>query len=232
MIPIQDQNPTRIRPWVNWTLILINITVFLYTLINGTFNDPNATCADNPANALCIYGLKPANIVAGTEYVTFLTSMFLHGGFLHIGGNMLYLWIFGDNVEDLTGHMGYILFYLSTGVAASLAHIASNPASTVPAIGASGAISGVLGAYALRFPRARIRTVVFFRFWVQFVRVPAFIMIGFWFVYQLLLALVDTAGGVAYFAHIGGFIAGLLIALAIPKKKPSEPSFPTAYQAR
>ncbi len=223
MLPIQDQNPTRIKPYVNWALIIINIIVFLYSISAVNFEE-----------FICSYGLKPAQITGlasgstgfceeagfyqNVGYQAFLTSMFLHGGFLHIGGNMLYLWIFGNNIEDLTGHPGYILFYLASGVAASLAHIASDPSSIVPAIGASGAISGVLGAYIVRFPRARVRTAVFYGFFVRLVSLPAYLMIGFWFVYQLILAALDTAGGVAYFAHIGGFIAGLLFGLAIPKK--------------
>ena len=222
MIPIQDQNPTTIRPYVNWAFILANIAVFIYTLFNGTFADPTATCLTDPKNAICVYGLKPDRIIGGSEYITFLTSMFLHGGILHIGGNMLYLWIFGDNIEDRTGHAGYVIFYMASGVAASLAHIASDPASTIPAVGASGAISGVLGAYIVRFPHARVRAIVFIGRFGQLIRLPAFLLIGFWFVYQLLLSALDPTGGVAYFAHIGGFIAGLLFAFAIPKKKPAE----------
>src|SRR3990170_3408326 len=227
MIPIQDQNPTSRKAYVNWALIIINIVVFLYSVLIVSFEQ-----------FLCTYGLKPSQITGlspvlqgpceelgifqNAGYQTFLTSMFLHGGLLHIGGNMLYLWIFGDNIEDLTGHPGYIIFYMASGVAASLAHIASDPSSLVPAVGASGAISGVLGAYIVRFPHARVRAIVFIGRFGQLIRLPAFLLIGFWFLYQLLLSLIDTAGGVAYFAHIGGFIAGLLFAFAIPKKKPAE----------
>lgn len=229
MIPIQDQNPTSIKPYVNWAFILANIAVFVYTLLNGTFADPNATCATDPNNTICQYGLKPAKIISGTEYVTFLTSMFLHGGILHIGGNMLYLWIFGDNIEDQTGHLGYMIFYLASGAAASLAHIASDPSSAIPAVGASGAISGVLGAYIVRFPHARVRAIVFIGRFGQLIRLPAYLLIGFWFFYQLLLSFLDPTGGVAYFAHIGGFIAGLLFVFLIPKKKDQVPGQP-AYQ--
>ena len=228
MIPIQDQNPTSIKPYVNWTLIIANIIIFLYSILFVIFDQ-----------FICTYGLKPSQITGlvpalrgpceqigafqNAGYLTFLTSMFLHGGILHIGGNMLYLWIFGDNIEDLTGHAGYIIFYMASGVAASLAHIASDPSSLAPAIGASGAISGVLGAYALRFPHARVRAILFIGRFGQLIRLPAYLLIGFWFFYQLLLSLIDTTGGVAYFAHIGGFIAGLLFALAIPKKKQAQP---------
>jgi len=223
MIPIQDQNPTSIRPYVNWGFIIANIAVFVYTLANGTLSETFTSCAASPTNTICQYGLKPSNIISGTEYVTFLTSMFLHGGILHIGGNMLYLWIFGDNIEDATGHLGYMIFYMAAGAAASLAHIASDPSSMVPAVGASGAISGVLGAYIVRFPHARVRAIVFIGRFGQLIRLPAYILIGFWFVYQLLLSLIDIEGGVAYFAHIGGFIAGLVFALAVLRKKPEQP---------
>ncbi len=208
MIPVKDENPTRRVPYVNWALILINIGVFLYTLLNGSLGDQNC----GPNNTICSYGLVPAEIATGMGLVTLLTSMFLHGGFLHIGGNLLYLYIFGDNVEDLAGHAGYLAFYLTTGIVGSLAHVASDPSSTIVTIGASGAISGVLGAYVRRFPSARVRAIVYYGFFVRLTRVPALVLIGFWFVYQLLLAFLDVEGGVAYFAHIGGFAAGLLLA--------------------
>ena len=211
MIPIRDENPSSTTPYMNYALIIINAVAFLLTLLTP---DPNAVIDK--------YGLRPADVVAGTGLVTFLTSMFLHGGLLHIGGNMLFLYIFGDNIEDTMGHAGYVIFYLAAGVAGSLAHIASDPNSTIVAIGASGAISGVLGAYVRYFPNARIRTAVTLGFWIQFVKIPAYLMIGFWFFYQLLLAILDLGGGVAYFAHIGGFIAGLALALIIPRRKRSE----------
>ncbi len=169
MIPVRNENPTSKIPYVNWTLILVNVVVFFYTLLNGSLNDQNC----NPNNTICNYGLVPAQIVAGTGLATLLTSMFLHGGFLHIGGNMLYLYIFGDNVEDLAGHAGYLLFYLSTGIIGSLAHIASDPSSTVVTIGASGAISGVLGAYVRKFPSVRVRAIVYYGFFIRLARVPA-----------------------------------------------------------
>ncbi len=207
MIPIEDENPTRRVPYVNWTLILVNIAVFVYTLANGSVFNQNC----DPGNTICNYGLVPAQIAAGTGLITLLTSMFLHGGFLHIGGNMLYLYVFGDNVEDLAGHVGYVIFYLTAGVIGALAHVASDPSSTVITIGASGAISGVLGAYVRKFPHARVRTIVYFGFFIRLTRVPAMFLIGFWFAYQLLFALLGIEGGVAYFAHVGGFIAGFLL---------------------
>ncbi len=218
MIPLQDENPSARTPYVNWALIIVNIVVFLYTLLNGSLSDQGCVI---PNNTVCVYGLRPAAIVAGSGLITLLSSMFLHGGFLHIGGNMLYLYIFGDNVEDLAGHAGYLVFYLVSGILGSLAHIASDAASTVVTIGASGAISGVLGAYVRKFPRARVRALLLYGFWVRFIRVPAYVLIGFWFVYQLVFALLDVEGGVAYFAHIGGFIAGLTIAGLLKRQAPT-----------
>src|SRR5215467_4935106 len=148
MIPLEDENPTRHFPYVNYGLIIVNVVVFIYTLLNGSVY--SQTC--EPGNTICNYGLVPAQIASGTNLLTLITSMFLHGGFLHIGGNLLYLYIFGDNVEDLTGHIGYLAFYLTAGVIGALAQVASDPASTVITIGASGAISGVLGAYVRKFP--------------------------------------------------------------------------------
>lgn len=214
MIPIKDENPTRTIPFVNWTLIIVNIGVFLYTMLNGSLG--NQTCT--PGNTICEYGLVPAEIASGAGLLTLLTSMFLHGGLLHIGGNMLYLYIFGDNVEDLAGHVGYLLFYLTVGIIGSLAQVASDPSSTIVTIGASGAVSGVLGAYVRKFPHARVRAIVYYGFFVRLTRVPAMFLIGFWFVYQLLLAFLDVEGGVAYFAHIGGFAAGLLLATLLKSK--------------
>lgn len=221
------------RPYVNWIFIIVNIIIFLYSILAVSFEE-----------FLCTYGMKPAVItgVAPTGptpcedmgafqnagLYTFLTSMFLHGNPFHIGGNMLYLWIFGDNIEDRTGHLGYIIFYMASGAAASLAHIASGASSLVPAVGASGAISGVLGAYIVIFPHARVRAIVFIGRFGQLIRLPAYILIGFWFVLQLLYSLIGATTGIAYFAHIGGFIAGLVVAFAMPKKKP-EQSGRTSY---
>ncbi len=221
MIPIEDENPTRRVPYVNWALILVNIAVFIYTLANGSVFNQNC----DPGNTICNYGLVPAQIAAGTGLITLLSSMFLHGGFLHIGGNMLYLYVFGDNVEDLAGHVGYLAFYLTTGVIGALAHVASDPSSTVITIGASGAISGVLGAYVRKFPHARVRTIVYYGFFIRLTRVPAMFLIGFWFVYQLLFALLGIEGGVAYFAHVGGFIAGFLLSTILRGGE----KYPTRY---
>ncbi len=146
--------------------------------------------------------------------LSLFSSMFLHGGFLHLAGNMLYLWIFGDNVEDQLGHVKFFIFYILCGLAASLLHIITAPNSKVPMVGASGAIAGVLGAYMIRFPRARILTLIFLGFFIRIVAVPALFVLGFWFILQLLYAfpsIGSTSGGVAWFAHVGGFLAGIVL---------------------
>ncbi len=213
MIPIKDENPTSTTPFVNYGLIIANIVVFLFTYFSPNF-----------IQIVSAYGLTPYKAFTDQGRITFITNMFLHGGLLHIGGNMLYLYIFGDNVEDLLGHIDYVIFYFSVGLAGSLAHIASNPASPIVAIGASGAISGVLATYAVHFPNARVRAIVYYGFFARLTRVPAIILIGFWFLYQLAFAFLDVEGGVAYFAHIGGFLAGLLIGFMIPRKREPAPS--------
>ena len=156
--------------------------------------------------------------------LTIFTSMFLHGGLLHIGGNMLYLWIFGDNIEDTLGHLRFLVFYLSAGVAAAAAQVLFNPASPVPMVGASGAVSGVLAGYLLLFPQASILTLITFGFFVRFVQVPAVIVLGFWIVVQFVNGFVTfgarggEGGGVAWFAHIGGFVAGLVLLFLLRRR--------------
>lgn len=213
MIPIRDENPALKTPFVNYGLITANITVFIFTYFSPNFNQ-----------IVVAYGLTPAQAFTGGGRLTFITSMFLHGGLLHIGGNMLYLYIFGDNIEDLLGHIGYVIFYFTVGIAGGLAHVASDPSSTVVAIGASGAISGVLATYLVHFPYARIRTIVYYGFFARLTRVPALFLILFWFLYQVAFAFLDTQGGVAYFAHIGGFLAGLLIGFIVPRRQEPQPS--------
>src|SRR5208337_97498 len=172
----------------------------------------------------------PHNIIffEGSQLVspleTVFTSMFLHGGFLHVAGNMLYLWIFGDNIEDELGHFRFLLFYLFSGVVAVYAYAMTDSQSMLPMIGASGAISGVLGAYILLFPRAKIHTLLFFGFFWQIVRIPAMFVIGFWIFLQIVSGLLSSGsiqhGGVAWFAHVGGFVAGFVtIKLWLPRIK-------------
>jgi membrane associated rhomboid family serine protease len=209
-IPLKDLNPRRTYPFVNTTLILTNFAVFIYQL-------------SLPTRAMKEFVLSNATIparfpswLAGHStfefaFLPLLTSMFLHSGIAHILGNMLFLWIFGDNVEDFYGHLGYLFFYLLCGVGADVLHVLFNFHSTVPALGASGAISGVMGAYAVLYPRSRVLTLVF----IFLVPIPAVIILGFWFVLQFLSGLsslgVAASGGVAWWAHVGGFLLGLFL---------------------
>jgi rhomboid family protein len=151
--------------------------------------------------------------------MTLVTSMFLHGGWLHVLGNMLYLWIFGNNVEDVMGHVRFIVFYLVCGLAAAAAQIAVDPSSQVPMIGASGAVAGVLGAYLVMFPAARVHVLVFLIFFIRIVEVPALIVLGFWLLIQLIAAAQMAPGGVAWFAHLGGFLAGLVLIVPFRRRR-------------
>jgi membrane associated rhomboid family serine protease len=203
MLPIGDDNSDRRRfPFVTYALIAINVLVFvLLELPQG----------ENLDAFLTRWGTIPAQIVAGNGLITLITSMFLHAGLLHIGSNMLFLWIFGDNVEDAFGHVLYLIFYFACGIAASLAHVLVDPSSTVPGVGASGAIAGVLAAYIVLFGSRPVRVLMR----GMLTTVPSYVMIGLWIVTQLISgfgALGDTqGGGVAYWAHIGGFVAGLVL---------------------
>ncbi|MBN2335559.1 rhomboid family intramembrane serine protease [Candidatus Bathyarchaeota archaeon] len=203
MIPIGDDNSSRITPYVNLGLIAANILVFLwqYSSTLGHFQ-----------YTLYMYGLVPQVVLRGEHLYTFATNMFLHGGWSHLLGNMLFLMIFGDNVEDRLGHARYLAFYLISGVAASTLWLVTALDSIYPAVGASGAISGVLGAYFVLFPGTRIRALMTAGFFLRVVRVPAWMMIGLWFVYQLVLAVLPLNTGVAYWAHVGGFVFGLVFA--------------------
>ncbi|MCM8750069.1 rhomboid family intramembrane serine protease [Thermomicrobiaceae bacterium CFH 74404] len=221
MIPIGDDNSGRQSfPFVNIVLILINIVAFVYQL------SLLATSPQALERFVAAYGAVPAELTTGTDlppqigipvYLTIFTSMFLHGGFLHILGNMWYLWIFGDNVEDTMGHFRYLIFYLLGGIAAAVAQTVTAPSSEIPMVGASGAISAVMGAYLVLFPGGQVRTLAFLG-WIPLIfYLPALILIGLWFVFQFFAGIaslgVETAptGGVAYWAHIGGFIAGMLL---------------------
>ncbi len=215
MIPLRDENPSRTTPIVTRALILANALTFLFELALG----------DGRGVFVASWGLIPARVLgvfAGMElpgpgFVTLLSSMFLHAGWLHLIGNMWYLWIFGDNVEDHFGHVGFLGFYLASGFASAVLHVAINPASPIPTVGASGAIAGVLGAYAVLYPRARVVTLVPIVFFLQIVQLPALLVLGLWFVLQFFsaaLAIGGANGGVAWWAHIGGFLFGLAAAIA------------------
>jgi membrane associated rhomboid family serine protease len=209
-IPLKDLNPRQTYPVVNTLLILSNVIVFLYELTlthrqQQVFELANATIPNHIRLALNGHGSLEAALL------TILTSMFMHSGFMHIAGNMLFLWIFGDNVEDYFGHFPYLLFYFACGIGSGLAHIIFNFNSPLPALGASGAISGVMGAYIVLYPRARVLTLVF----IFFIPIPAFIILGYWFLLQFLAGVSSVGavatGGVAWWAHIGGFLMGMAI---------------------
>lgn len=208
MFPIKDDNPTKSKPIVTYLLIFLNIAVFAYEVLLDLQNQLEGF--------IYAYALIPRDILSGRLY-TLLTSMFMHGGVMHILGNMWYLWIFGDNIEDIMGRKRFLGFYLLSGLAASALQVYVNPSSTIPNLGASGAIAGVLGAYLVTFPRARVYCIIVFGFFIRWVALPAVLVLFLWFVLQLfsgigsLAYLADDQGGVAYFAHIGGFIAGVVL---------------------
>ncbi len=216
MLPIHDENRSTTRPYVNYAIITINLIVFFYFFMYGV---------RGLEYAILYLGVTPADILAGKRLWTLITSMFMHADIMHILGNMIYLWVFGDNIEDALGHFKYLIFYLFGGLVATFTHIASVLATLpslspylrvlslrIPVVGASGAISAVLGAYLLLYPNARIRTVIFY-FFIQIVSIPAYYYLGFWFLYQLLMGVISLTGlyhGVAFWAHIGGFAAGYI----------------------
>lgn len=211
MIPLRDLNPRRRFPLVTLVLILLNVVVFVYELLLPS---------ENALNAMMFrWGLVPTRLMQGgaLAIATIFTSMFMHSGFMHIIGNMLYLWIFGDNIESALGSFRFTLFYLLCGVGAALGQVLMDPASEVPMIGASGAISGVMGAYLVLYPRVQVETLLFLGYFVRLVRIPAIVVLGMWIVTQLLSGLASlgtsASGGVAVFAHIGGFVAGLVLVL-------------------
>ena len=220
MFPLADDNPRNTTPVVTWGIIGICIVVFLWQLSLGSAGDIAYYGYGLVPARLTGMAQLPAGIASVPAWATVLTSMFMHGGLLHIGGNMLYLWIFGDNVEDSMGHVRFAVFYLVCGVIAGLTQTFIAPASEVPVIGASGAIAGVLGAYIVLSPRATVRTLIFLGFFFWIVRIPAVYVLGIWFLLQFVTAAGSTAGdgGVAVWAHIGGFIVGVILVLAMRKR--------------
>lgn len=210
LIPIRDHNPSQKRPYVTYFLLAANILIFISYY--GLFADDSAL-----SRFYTDWGMVPAAIASGTGYDTLLTHQFLHGGLLHLGSNMLFLWIYGDNVEEAWGHWRFLLFYLACGVFAALAQFMSEPASYVPMVGASGAIAGVLGGYLLLYPRARIDMLLVLIVYFRVIPIPAWLVLGSWFAMQVFAGLDPAASeaGVAYWAHIGGFVAGTLIALPL-----------------
>jgi membrane associated rhomboid family serine protease len=227
MFPLHDDNPTSTTPVVALGIIVLNVLVFLYQFSLGP-----------RAGQLFIYqyGAIPV-VILGSEtlppqlhtipsQLTLITSMFLHGSWMHLIGNIWYLWIFGDNVEEAMGHFRFFVFYMVSGLLASLSHIFSGAGSVLPSIGASGAISGVLGAYLLLYPRARVLTLIFLGWFIRLIYIPAGFILVFWFLLQLLsgsMAGGQDAGGVAFWAHIGGFVAGLMLVKLFRKNKQEAP---------
>lgn len=210
MFPIRDHNPSGRTPYITWTLIAANVAIFLsYWLAL-----PDGAALDG---FFYRYGLVPADLTGGGHYGGLLTAMFLHGGWAHLLGNMLFLWIFGDNLEDQFGHVGFLGFYLACGLAAAFAQVAAEPASPIPMVGASGAIAGVMGGYLLLFPRARVDVLVIFVIFFRIFAIPAWAVLGIWFALQLVsgISTPTDMGGVAYWAHAGGFVAGFVLTLTL-----------------
>lgn len=210
MLPIRDHNPSERTPGITYSLIGLNVLVFLAYL--SLFNDERAL-----GQFFAEWAMIPAAITQGDQPHTIFTSMFLHGGLMHIAGNMLFLWIFGDNLEDALGHVGFLLFYLATGAAAAVAHVIADPGSIIPTVGASGAISGVMGGYLLLYPKARVDVLVMFFYYVRIIALPAWTVLLLWLALQIFggFAMSSGQGGVAYWAHAGGFVAGLAMILPV-----------------
>ena len=215
MLPLTDYIPTRRKPVMTFTLIALNILVFLYELANGSSQEVITGLGLLPSMAT-------AHPLAFETWRHVLSSMFTHGGFAHIAFNMLYLWIFGNNVEDMMGSFKFLIFYLLAGALAAGTHIVMSPHSQVPMVGASGAIAGVLGAYVVLFPRARVRTLIFLGAFVRISDLSALWVLGSWFVLQLISGVANignlSGGGVAFWAHIGGFVAGVVLVRLFAQK--------------
>ncbi|MFZ5652383.1 MAG: rhomboid family intramembrane serine protease [Bacillota bacterium] len=221
MIPLRDSLRPRSAPFVNWMLIALNIYVFIREIMlpPGELNEVFYTLGLIPSNVMyLLFTGSPLD----SAMITFITAMFLHGGWMHVLSNMLFLWVFGDNVEDRLGHFRYLLFYLAAGVAGSIAHIISNPLSEVPIIGASGAVAGVLGAYFVTFPRSRVLALVPILIFFTIVEIPAVIFLALWFVLQIFngtASLGGAADAVAWWAHVGGFVAGIILIKTIAPRR-------------
>lgn len=207
MFPIRDHNPSSRRPLVTWAIIAANIALYLMTL-------PQTEQAIWLWSRLALY---PAALWHGEYLWGLVTHMFVHGGLLHLAGNMLFLWIFGDNLEEQMGHRGFLLFYLATGLVAAAAQIAADPMSTIPMVGASGAIAGVMGGYLLMFPRAKVDIIAIFIVFFKIFTVPAWLVLAVWFGFQIFGGFTASGGGggVAYWAHAGGFLAGMVLSLPL-----------------
>lgn len=207
--PLKDENPAQTVPFMTILLIVVNSILFFVELAMGRYR----------TYFVAGYGVVPFEITHAVDlnpkvflgpYITLVTSLFLHGSLFHLVGNMWFLWIFGNNIEDVVGHFKFLIFYLLGGIAASLLQILVNPSSNIPVIGASGAVSAILGAYMVKFPRARVKTLMFIFFFITIVNVPAVAFLGIWFLMQLISSIGGSASNVAWYAHIGGFLFGVL----------------------
>ncbi len=223
MFPLRDLNPSRTTPWVTYAVLAINVAVFLHQ-IQVRIGGGDAAYV----GFVTALGLVPELLLSPTTWdqmpvpapLTLLTSMFVHGGLLHLAGNMLYLWVFADNVEDAMGSARFAIFYVLCGLGAAASQVALMPDSSVPMVGASGAIAGVLGAYLILYPRAQVLTLIFLIFIVRLVYLPAAVLLGIWFLIQVISASRSAGAGVAWFAHIGGFLVGALLVRAFARNRP------------
>jgi len=214
MIPLRDENPTRTTPFVNHALVAINIAVFVYQTWLSFEVGPDAT-----VGFIREMAVTPSLLLSPSAWgqmpipapLTLLTAMFVHGGLWHLAGNMLYLWVFGDNIEDMLGHVNYLMFYVACGLGAAISQVLIEPGSTIPMVGASGAIAGVLGAYLVLHPQAQVLTLVFLVIFIRIMYLPAAVLLGIWFAIQLFSAFAGGGAGVAWYAHIGGFLVGVLL---------------------
>ena len=215
MFPLRDDNPTERFPIV--TLLIIAACVGVWVLVQGAGLDPEVL-----VRSVCALGAIPTEVtgragdagpcaLGGITWPAVFSSMFLHGGWMHLIGNLWFLWVFGNNIEDAMGPVRFTVFYLVAGVVATLAHVLTDPSSAVPLVGASGAISGVMGAYLVLYPRARVHTLFYFLIFFRIIPLPAWVILGYWFLIQLLSSGAGAGGGVAYAAHVGGFVTGLLL---------------------
>lgn len=230
MIPLHDDIPSAKTPVVNYALIVINVLAFFYELSLGPQLGPFLYhWAVVPRHLAHEWGILAHGLVRIPQWLPLLTAMFLHGGWLHIAGNMLFLWIFGDNVEDRLGHVPYLLFYLASGVAATALQVAFDPRGVLPSLGASGAIAGVLGAYLVLYPEAEVLTLVFLGLFLTTLRISAVWFLLVWFALQAVHGLTSLGaaqanmGGVAYWAHVGGFIVGIAVGLVLKRQQPRPP---------
>ena len=218
MFPFRDHNPSGVTPHVTWGLIIVNVLVFLWT----------RTLPSEVAQAYVNFewGMIPARLSQGQGWQTVFTAMFLHGGWLHLGSNMLFLWIFGDNMEAAMGRGRFLLFYLASGLIAAAAEYGMGPLSRSPVIGASGAIAGVLGGYLLLFPKARVDVIIIFIIFFKIFPLPAWTVLGFWIVLQIYSGATGQNDGVAYWEHIGGFAGGLLLSVPLWRRQKAAPPPP------